>query len=146
MSLVQESDGNVCLLTGCGRGASQKKKPILMVGQKSRSSNELRTWFGHEATKFLEFAKLYKAELKANAAAQKAVREIIRISREKTVTLFCGAKDPLLNQAAVLKEYLTELLSEPQQDAVPMFAKRQNLIVKTTIGFAAATKNHKTKA
>ena len=116
---AQESDGIRLLVDRLWpRGISKEKAHIDGWAKELAPSNELRTWFGHEATKFIEFAKLYKAELKANTAAQKAALEIIRISREKTVTLLYGAKDPLLNQAVILKEYLTELLSEPQQDAV----------------------------
>ncbi|OQA13636.1 MAG: hypothetical protein BWY62_01299 [Firmicutes bacterium ADurb.Bin356] len=90
---VQESDGIRLLVDRLWpRGISKEKAHIDGWAKELAPSNELRTWFGHEATKFIEFAKLYKAELKANTAAQKSALEIIRISREKPLLCFMGRK------------------------------------------------------
>jgi uncharacterized protein YeaO (DUF488 family) len=69
-------------------------------------SHQLRTWFGHSAENFEEFAKLYQSELEANAESQAAARQVILQSKDNMVTLLYGAKDPQINHAAVLLKYL----------------------------------------
>lgn len=69
-------------------------------------SPQLRIWFGHKAENFEEFAALYQAELDTNAEAQAAARQVILQSKENMVTLLYGAKDPQVNHAIILKEYL----------------------------------------
>ena len=49
---------------------------------------------------------LYRADLDTNGEAQAIVRQIIKRSRENMVTLLYGAKDPQINHAAILKDYL----------------------------------------
>ncbi|WP_349899802.1 DUF488 domain-containing protein [Parafrigoribacterium soli] len=67
-------------------------------------STELRTWFGHEPSRFEGFAEKYRAELDANPAADQ-LRAIV--SEHPTVTLVYSAKDEEHNQAVVLAEYLS---------------------------------------
>lgn len=74
-------------------------------------STLLRTWFGHKMENFAEFSALYRAELDASADAQAAAREIIRQSKENTVTLLFGTKNTKVNHAVVLKAYLEETAS-----------------------------------
>ena len=63
----------------------------------------LRTWFGHDPAKFAEFRTRYIAELDANAA----VDDLRRICAEHPdVTLLYVAKDPHVNHALVLRDYL----------------------------------------
>ncbi|MGI6497432.1 MAG: DUF488 domain-containing protein [Oscillospiraceae bacterium] len=69
-------------------------------------STPLREWFGHKTERFEEFSALYQTELDANAEAQSAVRQLLLQSRENTVTLLYGAKDPNINHAIILKAYL----------------------------------------
>jgi uncharacterized protein YeaO (DUF488 family) len=64
-------------------------------------STELRKWFGHEPEKFAEFKRRYKKELSKDAFA-----ELRKLGQGKTVTLLYGARDPEMNQAAVLLELL----------------------------------------
>ena len=66
-------------------------------------SSALRTWFGHEPSRFAEFKRRYIAELKANTGA---VAEIERIVARTSVTLVYSAKDEAHNQAIVLKDFL----------------------------------------
>ena len=72
-------------------------------------SNELRKWFNHEAEKWTEFKKSYKAELKESNAI-----EILQplLKKYKHITLLFGAKDEGHNQAIVLKEYLENILKK----------------------------------
>ncbi|HMM05580.1 MAG TPA: DUF488 family protein [Clostridiales bacterium] len=71
-------------------------------------SQELRQWFGHKAENFAEFAALYRDELENSPKAQEVVKQIIFQSKEHTVTLLYGAKDPKVNHAVVLMAYLNE--------------------------------------
>ena len=66
-------------------------------------SAELRKWWNHDPDRLDEFATRYRAELDANPAAE-SLREIGR--EHESVTLLYGARDPRLNQAVVLRDYL----------------------------------------
>lgn len=69
-------------------------------------STELRQWFGHDPAKFAEFSARYRAELRQSDAAQKLMA---RARHARTLTLIYGAKDPEINHARVLAEYLEAL-------------------------------------
>lgn len=69
-------------------------------------SDNLRKWFGHDPAKWKEFRKRYRAELEKNSAACEPILEAIK---KDNVTLLFSAKDPEMNQAAVLKEFLEEM-------------------------------------
>jgi uncharacterized protein YeaO (DUF488 family) len=64
-------------------------------------STELRKWFGHEPERFAEFKRRYKKELPKDALG-----ELRKLGKGKTVTLLYSAKDPEMNQAAVLLSLL----------------------------------------
>ncbi|MBV9990693.1 MAG: DUF488 family protein [Alphaproteobacteria bacterium] len=64
-------------------------------------SAELRRWFGHEPDKFAEFKRRYRKELSKDALA-----ELRKLGQGRTVTLLYGARDPEMNQAAVLLSLL----------------------------------------
>ena len=66
-------------------------------------STGLRQWFGHEPGRFAEFARRYRAELRAQRRALDALRA--RAARER-VTLLYAARDPRSNHAAVLRDVL----------------------------------------
>src|SRR3979411_1067003 len=62
----------------------------------------LRKWFDHRAARFVEFNRRYRAEHKGNPALPDVLHQI---GKEK-VTLLYGAKDPAINHAVVLAEFL----------------------------------------
>jgi uncharacterized protein YeaO (DUF488 family) len=66
-------------------------------------SPALRTWFGHEPSRFGEFVRRYHAELEANAAAVDELRSWLRKGR---VTFVYAARDPEMNSARVLRDWL----------------------------------------
>ncbi|MFZ1904012.1 MAG: DUF488 domain-containing protein [Steroidobacteraceae bacterium] len=66
-------------------------------------STELRQWFGHEPGRFAEFARRYRAELRAQRHALDELRA--RAARER-VTLLYAARDPRSNHATVLRDVL----------------------------------------
>lgn len=61
----------------------------------------LRRWFGHEPERFADFKRRYSKELSKDALA-----ELRKLGKGHTVTLLYGAKDPEMNQAAVLLSLL----------------------------------------
>ncbi|MGZ4473665.1 MAG: DUF488 domain-containing protein [Nocardioidaceae bacterium] len=66
-------------------------------------STELRRWFGHDPSKFDEFADRYRAELKGSEAlAQLRARR----RENPVVTLLYSARDTEHNQAVVLRDLL----------------------------------------
>ena len=64
-------------------------------------SQELRKWFGHEPERFAEFKRRYRREL-----SKEALTELRKLGKGRTVTLLYGARDPEMNQAAVLLSLL----------------------------------------
>ena len=71
-------------------------------------SPELRTWWNHDPERMEEFALRYRAELDSNAETQAGVAALrVRVAAGVT-TLVYGAKDPHVNHARVLAEYLDE--------------------------------------
>ncbi len=70
-------------------------------------SPELRSWFGHDPDRFVEFAERYRAELERGP---EALEPILEAAREGPVTLLYAAKDTEHNHAVVLREHLESLL------------------------------------
>jgi len=67
-------------------------------------SDALRKWFGHDAKKWRDFQKKYRAELKEKA---ELLAELKKLEKEhRTLTLLFGARDEEHNQAVVLAEVL----------------------------------------
>lgn len=63
-------------------------------------SDALRKWFGHDAEKWNEFTKRYRAEL---AKKKDLLEEVKRLEREHgTVTLVYGRNDEKQNQAVLI--------------------------------------------
>jgi uncharacterized protein YeaO (DUF488 family) len=71
-------------------------------------SISLRKWFNHRPERFLEFKRRYYDELEGNPALSDL---ICRISKPK-VTLLYAAKDPNINHAVVLSEFLKKAISK----------------------------------
>ncbi|MBB2954994.1 DNA-3-methyladenine glycosylase [Bifidobacterium commune] len=67
-------------------------------------STPLRKWFGHDPSKFEEFAERYRDELDANVEAVEALTNMCR--EHPKITLLYGAKDQEHNHAIVLRDYL----------------------------------------
>ena len=66
-------------------------------------STALRKWFHHDPTRWLEFARRYRAELRAQAPALQILRQ--RAAQQR-VTLLYAAHDPRRNHAVVLRDVL----------------------------------------
>jgi len=64
-------------------------------------SHELRRWFGHEPSRFVEFRERYRRELRSEAG-RAALAELARRAARETVTLVYSAHDERHNNAIVL--------------------------------------------
>jgi uncharacterized protein YeaO (DUF488 family) len=87
------------------RGVSKEKAELDQWAKDVAPSPELRKYFNHEEEKFKEFSKRYKSELHNNDAAHEFKQAM---SKQKHVTLLYGAKDPKINHAIVLIQWLSQ--------------------------------------
>lgn len=84
------------------------KKELLQLDEWDKAvapSTELRKWFGHDPARFDEFRARYLTELEASDEPQRLLQ---RAKDAKVLTLVYGAKDPLINHARILREYLSQ--------------------------------------
>ncbi|HEY3483074.1 MAG TPA: DUF488 family protein [Streptomyces sp.] len=76
-------------------------------------STELRRWYGHEPSRFTEFRRRYRAELR-DAAHRQAAGHLRDLADHDKLTLLTATKDVDHSQAAVLTEWLADAgRSEP---------------------------------
>lgn len=71
-------------------------------------SDDLRRWFNHNAEKWTEFQRRYRAELEAQPAAW---QPLLAAARRGNVTLLYGARDAEHNNAVALKAYVEQQLA-----------------------------------
>ncbi|MQS16817.1 DUF488 family protein [Streptomyces kaniharaensis] len=69
-------------------------------------STELRRWYSHEPSRFTEFRRRYRAELR-DAAHHEAAGHLRDLASHDRLTLLTATKDVDHSQAAVLAEWLT---------------------------------------
>jgi len=102
----EASDGRRILVERLWPRGITKEKAALDAWLKDVSpSPELRKWYAHDAGKWPEFQRRYRAELDANPAGVAAVREAVGPG---PATFVFAAKDPVRNSATLLREYLLE--------------------------------------
>lgn len=77
-------------------------------------SAELRTWFGHEPSKWTAFKRKYFKELDGR---EEALDQLLQACSGRTLTLLFGAKDVEHNNAVALKEYLETHLGSKRRRA-----------------------------
>lgn len=94
------------------RGLAKTKAQLDLWAKEIAPSNALRREFHHRPEKFAEFKRLYRFELKANPALGSFRDEI---GSRRKVTLLFGAREPKMNNAAVLAEYLKQ--AKPKKKA-----------------------------
>ena len=89
------------------RGISKERAALADWWKDIAPSPELRTWFGHKAEKFAEFAEKYREELSTGTAVPAYMKTVAaRLAAGENVTLLYGAKDPKINQAVVLRDWM----------------------------------------
>jgi uncharacterized protein YeaO (DUF488 family) len=67
----------------------------------------LRKWFGHDPSRWEEFARRYRKELDGNSAMVARLRQALE---RGDVTLLYGARDEEHNQARVIARYMQDHL------------------------------------
>ena len=85
------------------RGVSKQEAALDDWMKDIAPSTELRQWFGHEPSRWAEFQRRYKAELRGHAAELERLRGI---AAKGALTLVYGARDEVHNDAVVLHDVL----------------------------------------
>ncbi|MGO1411369.1 DUF488 domain-containing protein [Microbacterium sp.] len=85
------------------RGVSKERAQLEEWMKDIAPSPALRTWWNHDPARLDDFAARYTAELDANDAVAD-IRALI--GAHPVVTLVYAARDPRINHAAVLRDYL----------------------------------------
>ena len=88
------------------RGVKKEKAKIDEWNKNLAPSDQLRKWFDHKPERFKEFEKRYLEEL---SPLKGELKKIKNLSRNSSVTLLYGAKDPEMNQAVVLLKILKRM-------------------------------------
>lgn len=88
------------------RGLSKERAHIDLWLKEVAPSHELRTWFGHDPAKFVEFRRRYEAEL-ASGAGQSALSALRDLLRQGQLTLVFAAHDVEHTNAVVLRDLIT---------------------------------------
>ncbi|WP_151734071.1 DUF488 domain-containing protein ['Paenibacillus yunnanensis' Narsing Rao et al. 2020] len=88
------------------RGVSREAAAVGEWMKEIAPSPELRKWFGHVPERFPGFRERYRAELEDDPVRQELAGRIQELAAQQPVTLLYGAKDPVHNHAALLREWL----------------------------------------
>ncbi len=89
------------------RGLKKEEAKIDVWFKEIAPSTSLRQWFHHEESNWPTFVKRYEEELAKNEAR---LQFLALVKAHAKITLLYGAKDPMHNQAEVLKAWLTTLI------------------------------------
>ena len=87
------------------RGVRKDKASIDEWLKEISPSDGLRKWFGHDPSRWEEFRKKYRAELRGK---KDLVEKLRKEARDGTVTLLFAAKDTEHSNAEVIRELLSE--------------------------------------
>ncbi len=87
------------------RGLSKEKAKLDGWLKDIAPSDALRKWYGHDESRWGEFKRRYKLELCARDK-QNILNGLAKRGGHETITLLFAAKDPLRNNAVVLREVL----------------------------------------
>lgn len=85
------------------RGITKADAGIAYWAKEIAPSNELRKWYNHDPDKWDEFRQRYFAELDANPTGMQALSQHLDAP---ILTFLYGSKEPHLNNAVALQEYL----------------------------------------
>jgi uncharacterized protein YeaO (DUF488 family) len=91
------------------RGLSKRSLKIEAWLKDVAPTNELRHWYSHDPAKWDEFRRRYFADLDSNPESW---APLLTAARKGRVTLLFSSREPKLNNAFALKEYLESKLSK----------------------------------
>ncbi len=87
------------------RGLSKERAHVDVWLKEIAPSRELRTWFGHDPEKFVEFRRRYEAELAAETG-QVALATLRELAQQGPMTLVFAVLDTEHTNAVVLRDLL----------------------------------------
>ena len=99
------------------RGVTKEALAVVAWVKDASPSNELRKWYGHDPEKWDEFRKRYFAELKKTPEAW---RPLLEAARKGTITLVYSSKEPEINNAVALREFLMVKLKSGSPKSNPL--------------------------
>jgi len=95
------------------RGQSKEDVRLYYWAREIAPSDALRQWYGHDPDKWQEFKSRYFAELDANPDG---FAELRRQMGEGAVTFLFSSKEPRLNNAFALAEYIESKAPNSRSD------------------------------
>ncbi|WP_445343831.1 DUF488 domain-containing protein [Bifidobacterium sp. ESL0819] len=91
------------------RGVSKQRAALSGWLKDIAPSPDLRRWWHHDPDRFEDFARRYRTELDENPALE----DLLSIVREHDrTTLVYAAKDPAVNHALILRDYIRQALEK----------------------------------
>ncbi|MGX5270869.1 DUF488 domain-containing protein [Bifidobacterium polysaccharolyticum] len=91
------------------RGISKERAALSCWLKDVAPSPDLRRWWHHDPDRFEDFARRYRTELDDN----RALGDLLSIVREHDrTTLVYAAKDPAVNHALILRDYIRQALEK----------------------------------
>ncbi|AFU71704.1 MarR family transcriptional regulator [Bifidobacterium asteroides DSM 20089] len=91
------------------RGISKERAALSGWLKDVAPSPDLRRWWHHDPDRFEDFARRYRTELDDNPALE----DLLSIVREHDrTTLVYAAKDPAVNHALILRDYIRQALEK----------------------------------
>ena len=91
------------------RGVSKERAALSGWLKEVAPSPDLRRWWHHDPERFEDFARRYRTELDDNPALE----DLLSIVREHDrTTLVYAAKDPAVNHALILRDYIRRALEK----------------------------------
>lgn len=109
---ADETDGARILIDRLWpRGITKEKAGLTYWMKEIAPSNELRKWFHHEQAQFPEFREKYLEELRTDEEKIRLIEQLCEMALGGKVTLLYGARDPLHNQAVILREEVERKLT-----------------------------------
>ena len=91
------------------RGVSKERAALSGWLKDVAPSPDLRRWWHHDPDRFEDFARRYRTELDENPALE----DLLSIVREHDrTTLVYAAKDPAVNHALILRDYIRQALEK----------------------------------
>ncbi len=94
------------------RGVSKDSAQVDVWAKDIAPSSDLRKWFNHVPERFRRFSKLYQDELKAR---REQVEKILKKAAKRKLTLVYAARDPVHNNAVVLKHFMDGVQGESSE-------------------------------
>ena len=94
------------------RGISKAAADLDAWMEELGPSDELRTWFGHQPDRWIDFVDRYGGEL-LTPTRQTLLAALQGVAGHATLTLVYGARDAKENEAVVLRQYLLQKRARP---------------------------------